>query len=143
MAIRFALALLGTCLSVSFLTPVAVFGQATAGRALAGSKWAGHGISGDPRVKLDHVLYFDSGSLIIESTCSDNVVESTVKAEIPVIYLDDTTAKLTTGLVSKIPTGQGTCSVNFPASLEFHIDADQMSVGYNGSYQLTHMKRLN
>lgn len=110
--------------------------------SLDGSIWTGSGQSRDGT--LTYTFSFNQDNLALKTTCQIAEISSTMKSELVVRYSDDgSTAELVSGFQSIIPAGQGSCTVNFPASLKFELDHDQIFIEYDGSRRLTQMKRQN
>jgi len=113
-----------------------------AANGLIGSVWTANGQSGD--LLITYVLRFNQDNLVIESTCRADEVASTLKSQLAASYSDNgAVAKLNAGLLATIPTGRGSCSVAFPAGLQFQRDQDRIFIEYDGTRRLTGLKRQN
>ena len=124
---------------LSFQVHAATMNQS---QGLVGSVWTGDGQSGDGYIS--YLFHFNQDKLSLDSTCHVAEISSTLKSDLAVsITQSGNVVELTSGLQAKIPAGQGSCLVNFPAGLKFQLDHDQIYIEYGGIRRITQMKRQN
>lgn len=111
-------------------------------QGLIGSVWTGEGQSGIGLIT--YTFHFNQDGLFLESTCHIDEISSTLKSDLAASYsANGNSVELKSGLQSTIPSGKGSCMVNFPAGLKFELDQTQIYIEYNGDRRLTHLKRKN
>lgn len=110
------------------------------GQGLIGSIWTGQAQSGDG--VISYIFQFNQEGLSVQSTCQVDEISSALKSDLAMSYTENgNTAEIKSGLQSTIPVGHGSCIVNFPASLKFILENNQMFIEYNGTRRASTMKR--
>jgi hypothetical protein len=112
---------------------------------LIGSVWAGEASSPAEPYRHTYKFSFTENSLAISMTCHvDQTSSMTLSADKTVTYdVAGNVATLISGVFARASLGTQTCSMVFPAALEFHLDGTTIYLIQNGTRQNTQMRRVN
>ncbi|MGZ3771379.1 MAG: hypothetical protein ACXVCP_17670 [Bdellovibrio sp.] len=120
-------------------------GTSDSAGGLKGSTWMGEGSSSDEPYLHTYIFRFSKEFLKIEVSCKNDSGNLNLTVEAPIVYTENgNVATMKTGVQSSVPLGAQTCSVLFPANLEFHLEnGATIFLIHNGVRQNTQLKKMN